>query len=276
MNRLTQEQIKLFQNTIYAYYKDHKRNFVWRENVTPYTILVSEVMLQQTQTSRVIPKFIAWLEKFPTIESLAQASDYEVLLAWQGLGYNRRGLALGSIAKTVLTQFDGNLPNDPVILQTFPAIGPNTAGSICAFAFNIPTTFIETNIRTVFTHTFFSGQSNIDDKQLLPLIAQTVDTANPQEWYYALMDYGVYLKQQLPKINSASKHYAPQKKFHGSARQIRGMIIKILTQNKSIKHHDLVDLITFYLPENNHSVDKIIELMVQEKIIKQKNDIILL
>jgi len=276
MNLLTPEQIQIFQITVYDYYLKNKRQFIWRENITPYSILVSEIMLQQTQTSRVVPKFIAWLEKFPTIESLAQASDFDVLSAWQGLGYNRRGLALGCIAKTVVTQFNGKLPNDPVILQTFPAIGPNTAGSICAFAFNRPTTFIETNIRTVFTHTFFPGQSNIDDKQLLPLIEETVDATNPQEWYYALMDYGVYLKQQFPKINSASKHHTPQKKFHGSARQVRGIIIKILTQNKSIKHHELTELVTFYLPENKHCADKIIGLMVQEKIIKQKNDIIFL
>jgi A/G-specific adenine glycosylase len=276
MHPLTHNQIKNFQTTVYDYYTKNKRDFVWRENITPYTILVSEVMLQQTQTSRVIPKFIAWLEKFPNFASLAQASDFEVLSSWQGLGYNKRGLALGIIAKKIITEFKGKLPNDPATLQTFPAIGPNTAGSICAFAFNNPTVFIETNIRTVFTHTFFAGQSEIDDKQLLPFITSTLDTENPRDWYYALMDYGVYLKQQIPKINFASKHHTQQKKFEGSARQVRGMIVKILTQTKSVHSDELIELVHFHLPENRHCVEKVMNKLIDEKVIKKNNDIVFL
>jgi len=274
MEKLTLDQITQFQSQVYSFYIANRREFVWRQNITPYKIVISEVMLQQTQTARVVPKFEDWLQKFPDFAALAQASNHDVLTAWQGLGYNRRGLALLKIAQIVMTEHGSQLPNDPVVLQTFPAIGSNTAGSICAFAFNNPIVFIETNIRTVYTHTFFLGQSEISDKQLLPLIAQTVDQANAREWYYALMDYGVYLKQNLPKINAASKHYVRQSKFEGSKRQVRGAIIKILTQLKQIDQDRLVELLDFELPENKHDRYKVIQDLIDEKTIHNHNDIL--
>lgn len=274
MQPLKDDQIVQFQKLIYDFYALNKRNFIWREEITPYKVLVSEVMLQQTQTTRVIPKFENWLLHFPDFSSLAQASNHDVLSAWQGLGYNRRGLALGKIAQIVMAEHDGQLPNNPAILQTFPAIGPNTAGSICAFAFNNPIVFIETNIRTIYTDTFFKGQSEISDKQLLPLIAQTIDHNNAREWYYALMDYGVYLKQNLPRINAASKHYTRQSKFIGSKRQVRGAIIKILTQLKHVEHEMLIELVDFELPENKHNIDLIIQNLLDEKTVYKNGNIV--
>ena len=274
MQPLKNDQIVQFQKLIYDFYTLNKRDFIWREEITPYRILVSEIMLQQTQTTRVIPKFENWLIQFPDFSSLAQASNHDVLTAWQGLGYNRRGLALAKIAQIVITEHDGKLPNDPTILQTFPAIGPNTAGSICAFAFNNPIVFIETNIRTIYTDTFFKGQSEISDKQLLPLIAQTIDRNNAREWYYALMDYGVHLKQNLPLINAASKHYTRQSKFIGSKRQVRGTIIKILTQLKHVEHEMLLELVSFELPENKHNIDQIVQNLIDEKTVYKNNNII--
>lgn len=274
MQQLHADQIDQFQKIIYNFYADNQRAFIWRQEITPYKILVSEVMLQQTQTARVVPKFENWLKIFPDFTTLAQASNHDILSAWQGLGYNRRGLALGKIAQTVMNEHNGQLPNDPAILQTFPAIGPNTAGSICAFAFNNPIVFIETNIRTVYTHTFFSGQSEITDKQLLPLITQTIDHKNAREWYYALMDYGVHLKQKLPRINAASKHYTRQSQFIGSKRQIRGAIIKLLTQLKQVEYGQLIELLEFQLPENNHNHDQIIQNLIAENIIYNNCDIL--
>ncbi len=276
MQPLQVDQVELFQKLIYDFYHKNKRDFIWREEITPYKIVISEVMLQQTQTARVVPKFEHWLCKFPDFASLAQASNHEVLSSWQGLGYNRRGLALLKIAQIVMSEHGGNLPNDPTILETFPAIGPNTAGSICAFAFNNPIVFIETNIRTVYTHTFFAGQSGIHDKQLLPLITQTIDHNNAREWYYALMDYGVHLKQNLPRINTASKHYTRQSKFIGSKRQVRGAIIKILTQCKQVDYETLLDFLQFELPENKHNHDAIIQTMIDEKTIHQIGKVVLL
>jgi A/G-specific adenine glycosylase len=274
MQPLNADQIEQFQKIIYDFYTSNKRDFIWRENITPYKILVSEIMLQQTQTTRVIPKFENWLLQFPDFASLAQASNHDVLSAWQGLGYNRRGLALGKIAQIVIADHSGQLPNDPIILQTFPAIGPNTAGSICAFAFNNPIVFIETNIRTIYTDTFFKGQREISDKQLLPLIAQTIDKNNAREWYYALMDYGVYLKQNLPRINAASKHYTRQSQFIGSKRQVRGAIIKILTQLKQVDYETLLELLIFELPDNLHNHSNIIQDLIDEKTVYKNNDII--
>lgn len=274
MEKLTLDQVSQFQSLIYDYYAANRRDFIWRQDVTPYKIVISEVMLQQTQTARVVPKFENWLQKFPDFLTLAQASTHDVLTAWQGLGYNRRGLALLKIAQIVVDEYSGQLPNDPVVLQTFPAIGPNTAGSICAFAFNNPIMFIETNIRTVYTHTFFQGQSQITDKQLLPLITQTIDQNNPRDWYYALMDYGVHLKQNLPRINAASKHYTKQSKFEGSKRQVRGAIIKILTGLKQVDQATLVELLDFQLPENKHDRYKIIQDLIDEKVIYNQRGVI--
>ena len=184
------QEIADFQAKIWNFYHQNNRPFDWREEITPYKIVVSEVMLQQTQTSRVIDKFTNWMKVFPSWKDLAQASEISVLQAWQGLGYNRRGLALHKIANIVINEHNGVLPNCPATLETFPQIGPNTAASICAFAFNNPVTFIETNIRTVYTHEFFPDQSDIHDRDLLHLIEKTVDQNNAREWYYALMDYG--------------------------------------------------------------------------------------
>lgn len=267
MQILTRDEIAQFQKLIYDFYKENRRDFIWRTDINPYRIVVSEVMLQQTQTARVVPKFENWLTRFPDFTSLAEASSHDVLHAWQGLGYNRRGLALAKIAQLVMQDHEGILPADPELLKTFPAIGPNTAGSICAFAFNLPVVFIETNIRTVYTNTFFQGQNEIHDKQLLPLIEQTIDHLNPRAWYYALMDYGVHLKQKLPNINAASKHYTRQSRFEGSKRQIRGAIIKILTQTKYMQEEDLIELIHLQLPNNNHKPALIIQDLLKEQIV---------
>lgn len=272
MQPLHIDQIEQFKKIIYDFYALNRREFSWRQDITAYKVVVSEVMLQQTQTSRVIEKFQQWIEKFPDFQSLAQASNHDVLTAWQGLGYNRRGLSLAKIAQIVMQEHQGILPSDPHVLQTLPSIGSNTAGSISAFAFNKPTVFIETNIRTVYTHIFFQGQTEISDKQLLPIIEQSVDRDNPREWYYALMDYGVHLKQKLPRINAASKHYTKQSKFEGSKRQVRGMIIKILTACKSTTWDELIDVLTFHLPENLHNKNLIIQNLIDEKIIHLKHD----
>ena len=261
-----------FQKKIYDFYEQHKRNFAWREHITPYKIFISEVMLQQTQTVRVIPKFENWIQKFPDFAALANVSSHQVLSAWQGLGYNRRGLALHVSAKKIMQDFAGVLPADPKILQSLPGIGPNTAGSICAFAFNLPVVFIETNIRTVFLHEFFPGQSNICDQQLLPLIQQSIDQQNPRDWYYGLMDYGVYLKKELKVSNKNSKHYTRQSKFIGSRRQVRGAVIRILTKLHAVSFDDLCELIGQELPENRHDILKVVEQLLTEGLIQKKQE----
>lgn len=225
---LTPEVIDLFQKMIYDYYKNHKRKFPFRENITPYNVLVSEIMLQQTQTGRVSEKYLKFKKKFPDFLSLSIASLEEILKEWKGLGYNRRAIALKTIADTVVKDFEGKLPDSIDILKSFPQIGHNTASSIITFAFNKSTAFIETNIRRVYIYFFFPNKRKIDDKEILPIVKKSVDNANPREWYYALMDYGVMLKKAHPELNKKSTHYRKQAPFKGSTRQIRGKILELL------------------------------------------------
>lgn len=236
-------KIKNFQKTIWDYYHAHGRAFAWRSNCNPYHVLVSEIMLQQTQTHRVAQKFEPFITTFPTVKALAQAPLRDVILLWQGLGYNRRAIALHTNAKRIMEEFSGSLPTTPEILETFASIGPNTASSICAFAFNSPTVFIETNIRAVFIHFFFPEAEKIDDKDLLPLIAQALDKNNPREWYYALMDYGVMLKKSCPNPARKSKHHVRQSTFQGSHRQIRGMILKLCSEHAVVSYEQLLSSI---------------------------------
>ena len=222
-----------FSKCIWDFYKTYGRTFMWRHNVNPYVVLVSEIMLQQTQTQRVSIKLPEFLAKFPNFKVLADSTPQELFQAWVGLGYNRRALALRTTAQKIIQDYAGALPNDPEILKTFPGIGPATAASITAFAYNRPTIFIETNIRAVYLHVFFHGQQGITDAQLLPHIQATVDEVNPRDWYYALMDYGVYIKKTYPNPSRASRHHTAQSKFEGSNRQIRGAVIRLLTEADS-------------------------------------------
>ena len=171
-----------FQKIIWDYYRASGRKFPWRNTKNPYRILVSEIMLQQTQTERVREKYAEFLRVFPTFTALASAPFVEVLRVWKGLGYNRRALYLQRIANIVVEKFRGRFPSDAAPLATFPGIGPGTAGSLQAFIWNKPVVFIETNIRRVFLHFLFSDQSNIADKLLFPLIAKSLDAKKAREW----------------------------------------------------------------------------------------------
>jgi len=270
--QLLQEQVNHFQKQIWDFYRNYGRNFVWRNCDNPYHVFVSEVMLQQTQTHRVEPKFEQFIEAFSSFEMLASAQLSEVLGVWQGLGYNRRGKFLHKSAQLIITEFEGALPDDPEILVQLPGIGPATAASLAAFAYNRPTVFIETNIRSVFIHTFFSNKKTaISDQELLPLIEQTVDPHNPREWYYALMDYGVHLKKQLSNPSRRSKHHTAQSKFEGSNRQIRGKVIKLLVEKKKIK---IDDLALFINDKKDRTLGIINDLIQEELISRDKSDFI--
>jgi A/G-specific adenine glycosylase len=206
----------------------------WRDCDDPYKVLVSEIMLQQTQVPRVLIKYPEFISQFPTFESLANASLKEVIATWQGMGYNRRAKYLKLIAEQIISEYGGKLPDNPIILDSLPGIGPGTAGSLAVFAYNKPAVFIETNIRRVFIHFFFQDQEDIDDKQIYPLVEQSLSGQDPRQWYYALMDYGVHLKKLHKNPSRRSVHHAKQSKFQGSDRQIRGEILRLLLQNPSL------------------------------------------
>lgn len=238
---MTEVSLKKFKNIVYDYYSLHgRRAMPWRKTKNPYYILISEVMLQQTQVARVLTKYNEFIKIFPTLESLAKAPLAKVLKTWQGLGYNRRARSLNQLAKKLFYEYANKVPNRREVLLTLPGIGEATSGAICAFAFNQPVVFTETNIRSVFIHHFFAGHKSVADEKLIPYIEKTVDQKNPREWYYALMDYGVHLKGTFPNPSRKSQHYRKQSRFSGSNRQIRGIIIRLLTKNSYIKESRLV------------------------------------
>lgn len=267
---LKSKDIQAFQAQIWDYYRCYGRTFQWRETSDPFHIVVSEVMLQQTQTFRVEPKFEQFINSFPTFKSLANASLADVLIVWQGLGYNRRARFLQQLAMQVINEFDGILPANPAQLETLPGIGKATASSICAFAFNKPTVFIETNIRTVFIAHFFKQQEKVHDRDIMPLVQQTIDHLNPREWYYALMDYGVYLKKlSNNKIALQSAHYVRQSPFEGSDRQIRSNIIKMILSKTSLAIDELlVD------EADKERTARIIEQLIKEGFLKKEGQIL--
>ncbi len=227
-----------FQKTVWSYYKKHGRDLPWRpashkatqDKNFPYKILVSEVMLQQTQVDRVLPKYKTFLKSFPSFGSLANAKTADVIRAWQGLGYNRRALSLKRAAEIVMREYHGKLPRDFGTLVALPGVGSYTAGALLTFIWNEPMVFIETNIRTVYLHEFFKNRKNISDTTIENKIAETLDAKNPREWYYALMDYGAHLKKTLGNQNKRSKHYTKQSTFKGSPRELRGKILKLLAE----------------------------------------------
>ncbi len=222
--------METFRGTIYAYYRNHKRDLPWRKTSDPYHILVSEFMLQQTQVDRVLPKYGLFLEAFPTLKGLAHASSAAVLRVWSGLGYNRRALFLQRSAERIVSDFSGRVPATYDGLRQLPGVGFYTANAILVFAYNRPAPVLDTNIRRVYIHFFFEGKNAVDDAALFPLIEETLDTENPRRWFDALMDYGAMLGKEDRALNTRSRHYARQSRFEGSDRQIRGRILKALLE----------------------------------------------
>lgn len=229
-----------FQKLVAQKGQELYRDMPWRRDTRPYYVLVSEIMLQQTQVSRVIPKFGAFIEAFPTIEDLAKASLGQVLTHWSGLGYNRRAKFLWQAARMVTDDFAGTIPATKVELTRLPGVGENTAGALLTYAFNVPAVFIETNIRTVYLHHFFTNCDSVADTELRDIVAKTLNTNNPRQWYWALMDYGAWLKTRKLGPITASKHYTKQPKLVGSLREMRGWILKELGQG-SRTHKKLSD-----------------------------------
>ena len=268
-NGLTLKVIKLFQKIIYEFYKNHKRKFPFRENITPYNVLVSEIMLQQTQTGRVSEKFLKFIAKFPDFLSLSKASLEQILKEWKGLGYNRRAIALKKIAEIVINDFNGKLPESIEELKLFPQIGHNTASSILTFAFNKPMVFIETNIRRVYIYFFFPNIGKVNDKEIMSIVKKTVDKNNPRKWYYALMDYGVMLKKIHPGLSKRSVHYRKQAPFKGSSRQIRGELLEMLIKNGTIS---LSKIQKRFIVNDRKRIKNILNQLQKEGFIEIKED----
>ena len=239
-----------FQKSVLEYYRARRRDFPWRKTRDPYAILVSEIMLQQTQAERVVPYFSNWMKQFPTVHVLAQAPVSKVLRVWQGLGYNRRALNLRRAGEMIVKEYRGAIPKDVQKIDALPGVGPYTAGAVGAFAFNISSVFIETNIRTVYLHFFFAGQVKVRDEEILALVRQTLpnrvrhlsryvdEPCSVREWYNALMDYGAMLKETVGNPNIHGARYAKQSRFKGSRRELRGKVLRHASLHGSVSVSD--------------------------------------
>lgn len=257
-----------FQELVWEKGRDLYRPMPWREDTRPYYVLVSELMLQQTQVDRVIPKFNDFIDRFPDEQTLAVAPLADVLTLWSGLGYNRRAKFLHESAKKIVADFNGEFPSSYAEVISLPGVGPGTAGAILTYAFNKPIPFIETNVRTVYFHHFFTDGEKVSDQQLKVCVEETLDRDHPREFYWALMDYGTWLKRSGAGRVAQSIHYKKQSPLKGSLRELRGIIIRQLATGDV----PLADLQKQYVDDGRFI--RAIEGLISDGLVSQTNKIL--
>lgn len=258
----------------------HYRSLPWRDTGDPYAIWISEVMLQQTQVSRVEGRWEEWLKRFPSVGALADAQLNEVLVVWQGMGYNSRAKRLQECAQIICQEHGGIIPRDYDALVALPGIGPATAAGIRAFAFDEPGVYLETNVRSVFIHELFPEREQVADSELIPLVRQTCPPAGQdvRGWYYALLDYGAHLKKTLPNPSRRSKHHSRQSEFQGSNRQKRSFVLRCVLESPKTALQLQEALDAFELAAGRPRVapaelSRILEKLEEEGLIQQKSDL---
>ena len=278
--------IAQFQRKILSSHRKNRRSLPWRKTKNPYRILVSEIMLQQTQISRVLPKYKEFLKHFPTLRALARASNKKLLKAWEGLGYWRRALFLKAAAKKILKEHKGKFPLHPALLEKLPGIGPYTARAVVCFSAKNRQdiqAFLDTNIRRVYLHFFFplrlrSGQAKVSDKEILE-IAQKAVNALPKgiesrEWHYALFDYGAAVLKDK-SINRKSRHYHRQSPFEGSFRSFRTKAVRFLLKKPSgkVSHRALETFLKNELKKyrSNVQLKEVISSLLNDKLVKRSS-----
>ena len=269
-------KIEEFKKTILDFYTQSGRSFPWRYvgKSNPWGVLVSEFMLQQTQTGRVVPYWERWIKLWPAPSDLAAASLETVLKEWSGLGYNRRAKNLHDCAEVIAEHHGGTVPRTPEELIRLPGIGAYTAGAIACFAWNYPALFIETNIRSVLIHFFFQDKTEVKDSELFPVLERCLDRENPKIWYWALMDYGAALKKLTKNPGRKSAHYTKQSRFDGSFRQIRGAVIRILSVNGPLDVGDLRKQVKHSLPNTDDgNFYRALEILEKEMMVAEEEGI---
>ena len=273
---LTDRAVEQFRSRVYAHFLRHYRPLAWRATRDPFAILVSEVMLQQTQVARVAGYYPRFLARFPDLAALAEAPLRAVLEQWSGLGYNRRALALHRAAQVVTRDHAGIIPAVRESLLRLPGIGPATAGALLAFAFERPVVFIETNIRRVYLHQFYPTAATVPDRALLPLVSRTLDYHHPRRWYYALMDYGAALGRRGGNPNRRSAHYLRQSSFAGSTRQLRGLVIRLLTARRCLTYGELYDrcAATGVTPDPADRLADVVAGLVAEQLLERRGRLV--
>ena len=262
MEQITDQQIHDLQQKVLAYYKKKGRELPWRKTTDPYSILVSEIMLQQTQVDRVIPFYKNWLKKWPTVADLADAESKEVMKAWNGLGYNRRARYLHETAQKIHNEYNDDVLEAMMHPKELPGIGPYTSQAVQIFAANKDIATVDTNIRRIFIHAFGIGEKTTD-KELQQLADRCLPKGKSREWHNALMDYGATL---VTARKTGIKPKTIQTKFEGSDRQIRGEIVRdLMVENKTAKQ------LIQHIGEETERVNKILEQMKKEQVIFEKN-----
>lgn len=267
MSTLTTDKL---QRVVYDFYERNGRHHLpWRMpepdgHFDGYKILVSEIMLQQTQVERVLPRYLSFIERFPTVTSVADASQADIMQAWTGLGYYRRARNLHQSCQMIMATWNGRLPQKSAELVMLPGVGANTAGALMAYTFNAPVVFVETNIRTVFLYYYLADRNKISDTEIKQLVEKTLDKVQPRQWYWALMDYGSYLKKGFGTLNQRSTSYRRQAAFSGSRRQLRGAVIAQLTaQSLSLPE------LSMRIADNRLAA--VLEELCNEKLIRLRN-----
>lgn len=264
---LKRSEVISFQKLVYRHYKKYGRHDLpWRKTHDPYCIVVSELMLQQTQVARVKEKYVLFLKHFPTVQCLASASLSQVLTVWSGLGYNRRAKFIHRLAQEVTQHHRGVFPRLVYELETLPGIGRYTARAIAAFAYNDPVVLVETNVRTVFLHHFFNTRKKqISDRDITPFIEATLDSKEPRRWYAALMDYGAFLKQNGITAHRKSASYKKQSAFEGSTREVRGAVIRLLTRGPHTK-----TVLTKKLLFSSERIMTALEGLIRDELVEKR------
>ncbi len=260
MKPLTSTKITSFQKKIFKWWEANRRVFPWRETTEPYAILVSELMLQQTQAPRVVEKFNQFVEVFPDLESLAKAQKFEILQLWSGLGYNRRAIWLQEAAQMIIERKE--FPNTPEELQKMKGIGKYSAHSILIFAFNYDLATVDTNIRRILVAEKFAEEKT-SERDLWEIAKKLVPKGRSRDWHNALMDYGSI---ELTVAKTGIKPLTKQGKFKGSDREYRGKILKLLLESKKITINQMITVLNL----QEVKLESILQKMVKENLIKKK------
>ncbi len=261
---LSEKKIKEFQTKILKWYKVNKRDFPWRKTTDPYHILISEIMLQQTQAQRVVGYYEKFIKRFPKLVDLAKAKNPGVLKIWSGLGFNNRAIRLKEIAKTIAIDLNGKFPQEQDELLKLKGIGDYTSAAILAFAFNKRVAVVDTNIRRVLIHELHLNQ-NISPKRLSEIALSIIPKSKSRIWHNALMDYGALAATvKQTQIKSKSK----QSPFKGSEREVRGKILKLLLEKRNVAKSDLTELI------QHKNVYEIIEKMKEDGLLSERKSVV--
>jgi A/G-specific adenine glycosylase len=240
---MTEPEPSRVRRALRAWYAPRRSRYPWRTDPPdPYAVLVSEVMLQQTQASRVAPIFERFLDRFPDVRALARASRADVLRAWAGLGYHRRAVALHAAARTIVERFAGEVPADPADLRSLPGVGPYTSAAVASIAYGVPVVAMDVNVRRVVSRVTMCDDGDVPDAAL-----RLLDRADPGSWHQAVMDLGREICRPAPRCercplaegcrsrgSTVSRRVSrPQTRFEGSNREARGRVLAVLRDRGS-------------------------------------------